>query len=66
MLCCLKCKSCDRCYEGLVFDNKCIRLAYVRGERANFNDAWEICDGSLADITNDEMFDAVYAYVRRL
>ncbi|CAK8675511.1 unnamed protein product [Clavelina lepadiformis] len=55
----------DRCYGGLVYDNKCIRLAYVRGGAVNFNDARDICDGSLADITSDEMFDVVYDYVRR-
>ena len=56
-----------RCVDGVVVGNTCYKLPYRVGVSVNYERARSLCTfhgGALAEIPNEEVFNAVYKYVK--
>ncbi|XP_076813292.1 uncharacterized protein LOC143459870 [Clavelina lepadiformis] len=53
------------CIGGFIYENHCIQLPYVVGKFVSYKEALEICSGSLAEVTSDEMNEIIYRYIAR-
>ena len=56
-----------RCVNGVVVGNTCYKLPYRVGVSVNYERARSLCtfhDGALAEIFTEEVFNAVYKYVK--
>ena len=56
-----------RCIDGVVVGNTCYKLPYRVGVSVNYERARSLCTfqgGALAEIPTEEVFNAVYNYVK--
>ena len=58
----------ELCVDGVFVDNTCYRLPYRTGPRINYQQASDLCQfhgGVLAEIPSEDVYDAVFRYVKR-
>ena len=57
-----------KCLDGVVAGGKCYRLLYRVGVKVTFLQAQNLCtfhEGLVAEIPNEEVYEAVFKYIRR-
>ena len=57
-----------RCLDGVAVGGKCYRLLYRVGVKVTFLQAQNLCTfhgGLVAEIPNEEVYQAVFKYIRR-